>query len=397
MSTDEKVFQQDLLHVLLSGSIPKDILDDLSSRFIINVPEEERKDVIRICFQIELAHWFYLDFYCPENTMLKPCGIREFAKIIFNHVPSLKEHAIRVDEIVNQWREYKMAVPTYGAIMLDESMENVLLVQSYFAKASWSFPKGKVNEEEEPHSCAVREVLEETGFDIEKLINKKDFIENHIRDQLTRLYIIVGVPGDFQFKPLTRNEIKGFKWFPIYGLPTTRRDNNCKVVTGFGANAFFMVIPFIKGIRKWILGRQQKLPPSSSGIIVRRPRSKTIGDGLICASIPEKSVQQQQQYFATMCQNSYAEFLQVVNDGNSKVNTYSPPPRMQKLKGQKAHNQKKMQDTLVKRSTAQQANGKKSPNSKNIMEKKEQYQQQFTSTAWKCFKFDRAAVMSAFY
>lgn len=53
----------------------------LRSRFIINVPEEERKDVIRICFQVELAHWFYLDFYCPENQFLKPCGMREFAKI----------------------------------------------------------------------------------------------------------------------------------------------------------------------------------------------------------------------------------------------------------------------------------------------------------------------------
>jgi mRNA-decapping enzyme subunit 2 len=36
-------------------SIPLDILDDLGSRFIINVPEEERKDLIRICFQVSLS------------------------------------------------------------------------------------------------------------------------------------------------------------------------------------------------------------------------------------------------------------------------------------------------------------------------------------------------------
>lgn len=54
----------------------------------------------------------------------------------------------------------------------------------------------------------IYKVLEETGFDIGKLINKEEYVEHHIREQLTRLYIIVGVPKAFQFKPKTRNEIK---------------------------------------------------------------------------------------------------------------------------------------------------------------------------------------------
>ena len=33
-------------------SIPIEILDDLASRFIINLPEPMRKDLIRICFQV---------------------------------------------------------------------------------------------------------------------------------------------------------------------------------------------------------------------------------------------------------------------------------------------------------------------------------------------------------
>lgn len=64
--------------------IPRDILDDLASRFIINVPVEERSDLIRICFQIELAHWFYLDFYCAaEDEKLVVCGMKYFASHIF--------------------------------------------------------------------------------------------------------------------------------------------------------------------------------------------------------------------------------------------------------------------------------------------------------------------------
>ena len=50
------------------------------SRFILHIPSEERDNAIRVCFQIELAHWFYLDF-CMQNTPRAPhCGIRDFAK-----------------------------------------------------------------------------------------------------------------------------------------------------------------------------------------------------------------------------------------------------------------------------------------------------------------------------
>lgn len=71
-------------HTKTPLQIPRDILDDLASRFIINVPVEERSDLIRICFQIELAHWFYLDFYCSaEDEKLVVCGMKYFASHIF--------------------------------------------------------------------------------------------------------------------------------------------------------------------------------------------------------------------------------------------------------------------------------------------------------------------------
>lgn len=89
-------------------------------------------------------------------------------------------------EILNEWKEYKLSVPTYGAIILSENMSHVLLVQSYWAKSSWGFPKGKVNEEEDPADCAVREVLEETGFDISKRLNPQEYFESTINDQLCR-------------------------------------------------------------------------------------------------------------------------------------------------------------------------------------------------------------------
>ncbi|KAL6446009.1 hypothetical protein ACFW04_000993 [Cataglyphis niger] len=231
----------------MEHTIPSDILDDLSSRFIINVPEEERKDLVRICFQIELAHWFYLDFYCTEeNPKLRSCNMKEFATHIFQHIPFLKPHLQHIDAVLDQWREYKQNVPTFGAIVLNEDMTKVLLVQSYWAKNSWSFPKGKVNEDEEPSLCAIREVLEETGFDISNLIDKNEYIESIINDQVVRLYIISGVQKDTKFQPKTRKEIKNVEWFSVADLPNTKKDMTPKVKIGVGPNAFFMVVPFVK-------------------------------------------------------------------------------------------------------------------------------------------------------
>lgn len=236
--------------------IPSAVLDDLCSRFILHIPSEERDNAIRVCFQIELAHWFYLDF-CMQNTPGAPhCGIRDFAKAVFQHCPFLLPHGEDVQKVLEQWKEYKMGVPTYGAIILDESLENVLLVQGYLAKSGWGFPKGKVNEDEAPHDCAVREVMEETGFDIKNRICKDVYIEQKITDQLVRLYIIPGVSKDTKFYPKTRKEIRNIEWFPIEKLPCHRNDMTPKSKLGLAPNRFFMAIPFIRPLRDWI-GRQR--------------------------------------------------------------------------------------------------------------------------------------------
>ncbi|KAL6097398.1 uncharacterized protein ACO6RY_06497 [Pungitius sinensis] len=212
--------------------IPSGVLDDLCSRFILHIPSEERDNAIRVCFQIELAHWFYLDF-CMQNTPGAP-------------------HCEDVQKILEQWKEYKMGVPTFGAIILDEALENALLVQGYLAKSGWGFPKGKVNEDEAPHDCAVREVLEETGFDIKNRISKDRYIEQKITDQLVRLYIIPGVSKDTKFNPKTRKEIRNIEWFPIEKLPCHRNDMTPKSKLGLAPNRFFMAIPFIRPLREWI-------------------------------------------------------------------------------------------------------------------------------------------------
>ncbi|CAF1603366.1 unnamed protein product [Rotaria sp. Silwood1] len=232
--------------------IPAKVLDDLCSRFIINIPAEQREDLVRVLFAVELAHWFFIDFYCEDYNDLHVCNIKEFAQQIFLHCPFLRDYVHNLDIILSRWRGYKLSVPTYGAVLLDPTYEHVLLVRGFYNRESWGFPKGKVQENESPLKCAIREVMEEVGFDMKDRAFDDQYLERDLNGQLIRLYIIKHVPLDTKFAAKTKNEIKEMRWFRISDLPCHRRDTTPQVTLGLNSKAFFMVIPFIKDLRRWI-------------------------------------------------------------------------------------------------------------------------------------------------
>ena len=80
-------------------------------------------------------------------------------------------------------------------------------MQGYPSCTSWGFPKGKLEEGEEDEAAAIREVYEETGFDIRGIIKKDSYLEASIHDSNARMYLIPGVPDKTQFQPKTRKEI----------------------------------------------------------------------------------------------------------------------------------------------------------------------------------------------
>ena len=147
-------------------------------------------------------------------------------------------------------------MPTNGAIIMDETLRHVLLVQGFWSKASWGFPKGKVFEEETEAKCAQREVLEETGYDITDRMNADEYFQININEQTIRLYLVTGVSRATKFEPKTRREIREARWFAIDELPVNRKDPRTKPTLGLSPNAFFMVIPFVKALRRWIALKQ---------------------------------------------------------------------------------------------------------------------------------------------
>eukprot|EP00041_Stephanoeca_diplocostata_P026072 m.695214 g.695214 ORF g.695214 m.695214 type:complete len:345 (-) comp22887_c0_seq2:1930-2964(-) len=193
----------------------QDILNDLCTRFLINIPEEHLQDGIRIFFVIEQAHWFYDDYFRTQDPSLPQLNFPAFAQTILSHWPPFHHLVSKTGEIYTAWKKYKQGVPVCGALILNAQCTKVVMVRSWGSNPMWGFPKGKINDKESKLTCAVREVYEETGFDVKEYVNETDFIELKQGRQNMTLFIAAGVPENTHFEPQARNEISKVGWFKI--------------------------------------------------------------------------------------------------------------------------------------------------------------------------------------
>ncbi len=244
-------------------------MDDLCSRFIINNPYEEFSSFERVVFQIEQAHWFYEDFYRKRYGLIK-YSLERFVELVFHHCPSLQPYAAGVDSIYRDFKQYKSSVPVCGCILINPqctkvtfafgqwrlflfffpSKHKVVMVQGFGAK-SWGFPRGKINKDEPPSSCALREVLEETGYDASANLLLDDYIDFTNRKQAIRLYLCPDVAEDTVFETRTRNEIKSIKWFKIEQLPMSFEARKQP-----GTKLFNVPPVLVSQLRSWVKKRK---------------------------------------------------------------------------------------------------------------------------------------------
>lgn len=138
----------------------EEALDDLYIRFILGLPSEEKHVFERLGFHIELAYWFYEDFVRPSNPSALPKHtFKSFGLLLMqkfqNFLPHLNSQ--NLEELFSTFSAYKSKIPTYGAILINETNSKILLVKGWSSKL-WGFPKGKVTKSESPHECAIREV-----------------------------------------------------------------------------------------------------------------------------------------------------------------------------------------------------------------------------------------------
>ncbi|KAL5569316.1 hypothetical protein UlMin_025891 [Ulmus minor] len=275
---------------LKNGLPPQELLDDLCSRFVLNVPKEDLQSFERILFLVEYAHWFYEDNSVENNPSLKSCTLKEFTTLMFNSCDVLKPYVAHLDDIFKDFTSYKVRVPVTGAIILDETFERCLLVKGWKG-SSWSFPRGKKSKDEEDDACAIREVLEETGFDVTRLINKDEFIEFISGQQRVRLYIIPGVKDDTAFAPQTKKEISEIAWHKVDDLQPASDDVISRGITGL---KLYMVAPFLASLKSWISKHRPPVAPRRDvplkAISVWKAKTSSIGSSsaIITESQPAK-------------------------------------------------------------------------------------------------------------
>ncbi|KAG4952313.1 hypothetical protein JHK85_046180 [Glycine max] len=245
-----------------NGLPPQELLDDLCSRFVLNVPKEDLQSFERILFLVENAHWFYEDNSVENNPSLKSLNLKEFTSLY---------------DIFKDFTSYKVRVPVTGAIILDETYERCLLVKGWKG-TSWSFPRGKKSKDEEDHACSIREVMEETGFDVSKLLNKDEYLEVIFGQQRVRLYIIAGVKDDTAFAPLTKKEISEIAWHRLDDLQPASDEVISRSITGL---KLYMVAPFLASLKSWISIHHPAMAPRPDlplkGICVWKAKPGSIG------------------------------------------------------------------------------------------------------------------------
>ena len=195
-------------------------------------------------------------------------SLRTFCLRIFQHCPLLASFSVENHtRAFEEFLQYKTRVPVRGAILLNETMDSTVLVKGWKKNASWSFPRGKINKDEDDLDCAIREVWEETGLDLRAagLVpkGKPKYIEINMRDQQMRLYVFRDIPMNTHFQPQTRKEISKIAWYKLSDLPAFRKkggqsnNNNNNNEARTNANKFYMVAPFLVPLKKWVVSQKK--------------------------------------------------------------------------------------------------------------------------------------------
>ncbi len=290
-----------------------DALEDVHTRFILNLPPEELATSDRLFFQLEQAWWYYEDIICDDmggegdnnadsnkSSNSQPMSylaaihkiklprfkkLQPFARKMFEISPMLSPLQSQFDELWNEFSRYRRKISTYGTILLNQDCTKVILCQDYNGKA-WTFPAGKINQNERGVDAGARETYEETGFDpncnlgqtkVMKEVNP-DLPWNELKDtdgyclrytegdgsgKLRTCYVCHGVPEGFPFAPVARKEVSAVQWFPIDNFPKRT----------------FAAIPFMKGLKNWIRknhgggGKKRNKTPKSGKKREETPKS----------------------------------------------------------------------------------------------------------------------------
>lgn len=152
---------------------PRELIQEIICRRLINLPLSEKTQP-RIMINLTEAWWFYKDKYCTVKVLDK--DDEKFRKAFFRRIA--EEWSFLKPDIQNLkglddecWSNYTSRIPRYGTIIFNTQLDKVLFCvfnkqKSNSLHRNVVFPKGKVDEGEDPLEAALRETFEETYLKI---------------------------------------------------------------------------------------------------------------------------------------------------------------------------------------------------------------------------------------
>ncbi|KAG1659645.1 hypothetical protein FOA52_010228 [Chlamydomonas sp. UWO 241] len=301
---------------------PPDVLADIDLRFIRTAPKETLSSPEHLMFLVEHAYWFYEDHVREKDPRLRHYSKwHDFARLMFQSSPLLQPHLPDFDSHVERFRQYKRLIPVYGAILMDESMERVLLVRGMKSASGWGFPRGKVNAGEDEVVCAAREVLEETGVDVEDMIDRNSKILVTSEGKPHTLFIVTGLdPGTTVCAPKCKGEIGAYGWHYVKDLPATIDEANQVYLSSSGVkHRFFMVQPFVRPLHEWIRRRK-----SGKGKGSRSMKADTASIAAAAAAAPSAAALAQQT--VQQAQQTAHQAQQAQAQAQAQAALAAPPP-----------------------------------------------------------------------
>ena len=195
------------------------VLEEIAVRFFINTPPELLSCLEDLKVLMTESFWYIQDIYknilTPKTSSLYSHGKmsqERFIKGLVSLIPPLQN--VDVHSIISN--SYSKA-PVCGCIIIDQTLTQIF-IQKSIAQDAYGFPKGKQRQNESSIDTALRETLEETGWDV------SPYIYPDITFKTTKnftFYLVAGFPIQ-EAHPLVRNESCGMKWIPLSDLQSTR-------------------------------------------------------------------------------------------------------------------------------------------------------------------------------
>ena len=146
------------------------------------------------------------------KTLLQQLEQEDFYGGVFLHS--------NLDELLKAFKSILTVIPAAGGLTYTKEKELLLI----FRKGKWDLPKGKLDDGEDLHTCALREIKEETGAGYLQLegplkVTYHTYYERGLHILKESHWFLVRAKRRSSLKPQTEEDIEKCEWVPLAKVP----------------------------------------------------------------------------------------------------------------------------------------------------------------------------------